>query len=68
MANKIDILENNWIEQVFKDRNKSYGAYFLRKIYSHHITRGAIISLAIFTIGASAPKIYDWITGMTGAF
>lgn len=68
MASKINILDNSWIELVFKDRNKNYGAYFLRKIYNDHISKGAIISLIVFSIGASAPKIYDWITGNLDAF
>ena len=66
MATKINIFENKWTDIVFADRNKSYGAYFLRKIYADHITRGAIISMVVFTVGISGPKIYDWIAGVVG--
>lgn len=35
-------------EMVFADRNKAYGAYFLRKNYSKYLTRSALIGIGIF--------------------
>lgn len=68
LDDKIDIMASNWTDVVFSDKNKNYGAYFLRKIYSDHITRGAIISMIVFTVGISGPKIYDWIAGNISGF
>lgn len=68
MASKIDIFESKWTDIVFSDKNKNYGAYFLRKIYNDHITRGAIISMIVFTVGISGPKVYDRVMGNIGEF
>jgi len=63
MAEKINIYSRNWTEIVFKDKNKSYGAYFLRNIYNDTLTRAAIFSIAFFILAIGIPKIVEWISG-----
>ena len=46
-------------EMVFKDRNKQYGAYYLRKQYSNHILISLLI--AVFFVGSALT--YPLITG-----
>ena len=46
-------------EIVFKDRNKQYGAYYLRKQYSNHI----LISLLIAVLFVGSALTYPLITG-----
>jgi protein TonB len=46
-------------EIVFKDRNKQYGAYYLRKQYSNHILISLLI--AVFFVGSALT--YPLITG-----
>ncbi|MFQ3576773.1 MAG: TonB family protein, partial [Cytophagales bacterium] len=53
------ILKDSWLEMVFQNRNKEYGAYELRKIYSKNVIAGFIISVTIFSLGLSAPLIAE---------
>jgi protein TonB len=48
--NNVDIYGDEWIELVFKDRNKSYGAYDLRKHYARTVLRA--LAITFFSIGA----------------
>lgn len=47
-ANKI--LSAQLIDLVFDDRNKEYGAYYLRKTYSRRIKRALLVTLAISSL------------------
>ncbi|KAA9331699.1 energy transducer TonB [Hymenobacter busanensis] len=42
---------------VFEGRNKAYGAYVLRKLYSKHVTRAFLISALLFTIFIVGPIV-----------
>jgi protein TonB len=48
---------------VFETRNKSYGAYVLRKIYNKHVTVATIIAIALFVLFLSLPLIANLIGG-----
>jgi protein TonB len=54
---KFDIYNAEWLDLVFKDRNKSYGAYELRKHYTRTLFRSmgitALILLAVFLVALS---------------
>ena len=63
MAEKINIYSKNWTEIVFKDKNKTYGAYFLRNIYNDTVTRSAIIAITFSILAIGVPKLVEWITG-----
>lgn len=42
---------------VFEGRNKAYGAYVLRRLYSKHVTRALLIAVAVFALLVSFPLI-----------
>lgn len=65
MAGKTDIFSEDWVEIVFEDRNKEYGAYELRKKNNSHIIKGIVFSIIGFTFVVSAPVLYNYIKGLT---
>lgn len=58
---KLDLLNNNWLEIVFEGRNKSYGAYDLRKSVTKNTTKAFIIGTIIFAVLVSIPTIIRMI-------
>lgn len=57
----MDLLKSSLNDIVFEKRNKSYGAYLLRRLYEKHIFTALIISLSVFTLAISGPVIYNHI-------
>ena len=43
---------------IFENRNKSYGAYFLRKLYGNNVTIALLIGVTTFSVALTAPIIY----------
>jgi protein TonB len=60
---KLDIFRKEWLEVVFADKNKNYGAYQLRKGSPANTTRALVIGSAIFLFLFFAPKVYSLIKG-----
>jgi protein TonB len=66
-------LFNNWNsvvapvrnDIVFEDRNKTYGAYDLRKNHNRSVTFALLITGASFVFAVSLPAIIDWIKNVT---
>ena len=58
---KLDLLNGKWLELVFEGRNKSYGAYELRKENSKTLVRSLIIGAFIFGFAIATPVIADLI-------
>ena len=54
---KLDILKNQWLEIVFDGRNKSYGAYQLRKSNTKTSFRALVIGSILFGLAVSTPLI-----------
>ncbi len=54
---KLDLLKNQWLEIVFDGRNKSYGAYDLRKSITKNTVKAFIIGTLVFGIAVSIPNI-----------
>jgi protein TonB len=54
---KLDLFKRQWLDIVFEGRNKSYGAYELRKTNSKTSMRALIIGAIVFSIAVSAPLI-----------
>lgn len=54
---KLDILNNQWVEIVFEGRNKSYGAYDLRRSITKNSYKAFIIGAIFFALAVSAPLI-----------
>jgi len=63
---KLDLLNKQWLEIVFEGRNKSYGAYTLRKENSKTLVRALIIGAIMFTVAVAAPVIADIIGNANG--
>lgn len=60
LNSKFDINSPEWIDRVFENRNKSYGAYDLRKHYAGNLFRAfAITILSIAAIIAVAAYFLD---------
>jgi protein TonB len=57
-----ELLRASLDDIVFENRNKSYGAYFLRQIYNKHLTRAILISSAMFVLFISMPLISKYLT------
>ncbi|SHN17628.1 energy transducer TonB [Mucilaginibacter sp. OK098] len=62
-GSKLDILDQKWIDVVFTDRNKAYGAYELRKDNGRNTRKALIIGIIIFVVAISANTIIDMISG-----
>lgn len=58
---KLDLLKNQWLEIVFEGRNKSYGAYDLRKSITKNTVRAFIIGTILFGLLVSIPTILRMI-------
>ncbi|POY40473.1 energy transducer TonB [Flavobacterium alvei] len=58
---KLDLLNNHWLEIVFEGRNKSYGAYDLRKSVTTRTTRAFIIGTILFAFLVSIPMLMRMI-------
>jgi protein TonB len=54
---KLDLLNKKWLDMVFEGRNKSYGAYELRKDNSKTSVRALVLGTIIFSLLLSAPLI-----------
>ncbi len=54
---KLDLLNNKWLELVFEGRNKSYGAYNLRKENTKTNVRALIIGAFIFSLAIATPLL-----------
>lgn len=52
LNSKFDLYKNEWLDLVFTDRNKSYGAYDLRAHYGDNMMKALAITLTGFTIAA----------------
>lgn len=58
------VLENKkWEDIIFEDRNKAYGAYFLRKSYSKHVVLGALLTFVFFALVFASPYIVEFLKG-----
>ena len=58
---KIDLFENKWLDIVLEGRNKSYGAYDLRKKNTSTNIRAFIIGAVIFAFAVATPMLMELI-------
>src|ERR1035437_4090316 len=66
-GSKLDILDQKWIDFVFTDRNKAYGAYQLRKDNGVNTRKALIIGVLLSVILISANTIFNMIQGFVPA-
>jgi protein TonB len=62
-GSKIDLLKTEWLDVVFANKNKKYGAYELRKSSSAITARALLIASAAFVLLFITPKILSVIKG-----
>ena len=58
-----NLLKNSMDDIVFDGRNKSYGAFQLRRLYDKHMSRAMISGMLFFLLAVSSPKIIQMIKG-----
>jgi len=61
LGSKLDILKPEWLDIVFVGRNKSYGAYELRKQNPRSTTKALIFTVLLFVFAVSIPTILNKI-------
>jgi protein TonB len=64
LGSKLDILKTEWIDVVFNDRNKAYGAYQLRKNNARNTIVALVITAVLFVFAVSLPTIINKIKGL----
>jgi len=57
-GSKLDIFKKEWLDVVFENRNKAYGAYDLRK-YSAKATNIGLLIISASVLLLSAPKMFN---------
>ena len=62
---KIDLLGKKWLDIVFEGRNKSYGAYDLRKNNDNTNLKALAIGAVVFALAVATPKIAEFISSVT---
>ncbi|MFD1256272.1 TonB family protein [Mucilaginibacter terrae] len=67
LGSKLDILKPEWLDVVFHDRNKAYGAYQLRKNNARNTIIALAVTSVIFVFGVSLPTIINKIKGFIPA-
>jgi len=60
---KIDLFRKEWLDVVFENKNKAYGAYQLRQKNSSTTTRALLFASAAFILLFITPKIISLIQG-----
>src|ERR1700733_13142360 len=63
LGSKLDILKPEWLDVVFTDRNKAYGAYDLRKENPKNTNKALIIGVVFFVLIISGQTIINFISG-----
>jgi len=66
-GSKLDILDQKWIDVVFTDRNKTYGAYELRRDNGRNTRNALIIGIILFVFAISFNTILNMIEGFIPA-
>ncbi len=64
LGSKLDIFKTQWLDVVFADRNKAYGAYVLRKENSRTTTIALLIGGLFFITAISSPLVIKYIKGL----
>lgn len=57
---KLDLFKKQWLDIVFEGRNKSYGAYELRKKNVNTTLRALLIGGVVFSLAVATPKLVEF--------
>ena len=60
-------MKNSVDDIIFYGRNKSYGAYFLRRLYNKNMARGIVAAILVFLLLLELPAIIRFIEGVMPA-
>lgn len=52
-----------WDDIVFENRNKAYGAYLIRYIYSKHVVLAVVFTILTFSLVLALPTIIEFFQG-----
>ncbi|SHF26344.1 energy transducer TonB [Pedobacter caeni] len=63
LGSKIDLFGNEWLDVVFDQKNKTYGAYALRRQSGSDTTKALLIAGTLFILFFLSPKIISLIKG-----
>lgn len=63
LGSKLDIFKKEWLDVVFADKNKAYGAYELRKENGTNTSKSLFIATSLFVLLFFTPKIINLIKG-----
>lgn len=63
LGSKIDLFGNEWLDVVFDQKNKTYGAYALRKQNSSDTFKALFIAGSLFILFFLSPKLVKLIKG-----
>ena len=55
-----DIDSTRWDDIVFENRNKAYGAYFIRHIYGRHVVIATLVTVLIISLVLAFPRIVEF--------
>jgi periplasmic protein TonB len=55
--------KSRWEDIVFENRNKAYGAYFIRNIYGRHVLLACLITIVIMAFVLAFPSIAEFFKG-----
>ncbi|MEJ5962620.1 energy transducer TonB [Pedobacter immunditicola] len=66
-SSKIDLFREEWLDLIFDQKNKSYGAYALRKQNSSNTTKSLLYAGTVFIFLFLTPKIISLINGPSSA-
>ena len=60
-TNSTLVVPERWEDVVFENRNKDYGAYLLRRIYSKNVILGVVITFFTIALMVYGPVIYEML-------
>ncbi|SMC84529.1 energy transducer TonB [Pedobacter africanus] len=63
LGSKIDLSGNQWLEIVFNQKNKSYGAYALRRQSASDTSKALFIAGSLFILFFLSPKLISLVKG-----
>jgi len=58
-----NVVAQRWEDLIFENRNKAYGAYVLRTLYTKNVIRGLLITIAIVALLFYSPDIIALFKG-----
>jgi len=64
LGSKIDLFNTQWLDVIFAGRNKSYGAYELRRENNKTTSRAVIVGSILFIVLVSLPLVIRYISGI----